>query len=55
MKNELKPLKVDRSKLITQTEYAKLKKISPQRVHQMIKEEKVPYITIMGAVLILLD
>lgn len=55
MAKELKPLKVDRSKLITQTEYAKLKKISPQRVHQMIKENKVEHVTILGAVLILMD
>lgn len=55
MTQELKPLKVDRSKLITQTEYAKLKKITPQRVNQLVKENKVNHITILGAVLILLD
>jgi len=55
MDNELKPLKIDRSKLITQTEYAKLKGITPQRVNQMISEGKLNTVNIVGAILILLD
>lgn len=46
---------VEKSKLITQSEYAKLKNISRQRVNQMVKAKDLKTVTIKGAVLILLD
>lgn len=41
-----------RTDLYTQTEYAKLVKLSQPRVAQMIKEGKLPTVTVNGAVLI---
>jgi transcriptional regulator len=53
--DQLKPLKVDRTKLITQAEYARLKKTSRQRVSDMIKTKAVNTVEIRGGILILLD
>lgn len=50
----LDPLKIDRTKLITQSEYAKKMRITPQRVNQLVKAKEVNTITIPGATLILL-
>ncbi len=41
-------------RLITQAEYARLKKVSRARVSQMIKEKKVICVWIRGAKLIML-
>ena len=48
----MKPLKVDRTKLMTQSAYAKKKGISRGRVNQMIKEGKLETVEIEGAILI---
>jgi DNA-binding Xre family transcriptional regulator len=48
-------LKVDRTKLITQTEYAKKVGLTPARINQKIKAGEIKTVTIKGAVLILLD
>jgi hypothetical protein len=48
----MESLKVDRTKLITQTEYAKLKRISKQRVNQMVKAKELNTVEIKGATLI---
>lgn len=50
----LKELKVDRTKLITQTEYAKKMCMSPQRVNQLVKSKELNTVSILGATLILL-
>jgi len=47
-------LKVDRTKLMTQSEYAKLKCITRQRVNQLVKSKEVKTIAIKGATLIYL-
>jgi len=52
---ELPPLKVDRSKLITQAEYARMKKLSRQRIGAMIKAKQIKTIEILGTILILMD
>ena len=52
---EKKPLKVDQTKLITQTKYAQKKGLSKQRVSQLIKEGKIPVINIEGATVVLQD
>ena len=51
----IKPAKVDRSKLVTQSAYAEMKKISRARVNQLVKEGSLNTVEIKGAVLILLD
>ncbi len=51
----LPPLKVDRSKLITQAEYARKKQLSRQRIGAMIKAGQLNVVEIMGTVLILMD
>jgi hypothetical protein len=51
---ELKPLKVDRTKLITQTKYAQKEGLSKQNVYAMIKAGKIPVVKIEGATLVLL-
>ncbi len=51
----METLKIDRTKLITQTEYAKLKGVTPSAITRMIRENRVKTIRIKGAVLILLD
>lgn len=55
METLTQPLKIDVTKLITQTEYAKKKCISPQRVNQLVKAKEVKTVTIKGATLIVLD
>jgi len=51
----MEPLKVDRTKLYTQTEYARRVKLSPQRINQMIKEGLLKIVSINGATLIQVD
>lgn len=51
----LQPLKVDRTKLMTQSAYARANKISKQRVHQLIKEDRIKTIKIEGAILVIID
>lgn len=51
----LKPLKIDRSKLITQSKYAQKFGLSKQNVYAMIKAGKIPTVEIEGATLILLS
>lgn len=48
-------LKIDRTKLITQSAYARLKGISKQRVNQLVKAKEIKTIAINGAILIHLD
>lgn len=48
------PLKVDVTKLITQTEYAKRRGITPQRVNQLVKSKEIKSINIIGATLIIM-
>lgn len=50
----METIKVDRTKLITQSEYAKLKGVTRQRVSQMVKDKVVKVIEIKGAKLIYL-
>lgn len=49
------PLKVDRTKLITQAEYARQKKVSRQRIGAMIKANQLTTVEILGTILILMD
>ena len=49
------PLKVDRTKLITQSEYARQKNVSRQRIGAMIKAKQLTTVEIAGTVLILMD
>ena len=49
------PLKVDRTKLITPSEYAKMKGVTPAAVTRMMRENRVTVVRIRGAKLILLD
>ena len=51
----MKDLKVDRTKLITQSEYAKTKGLTRQRINQMVRDKEVKVVEIKGARLILLD
>jgi len=48
----METLKVDRTKLYTQSEYAKKIGVSRARVNQMIKEGLLKVVTINGAVLV---
>lgn len=50
----MEALKVRIDKLITQTEYAKLKGVSQPAVFKMMKNNKVTTVKIQGATLILL-
>ena len=50
----VKELKIDQTKLITQSEYAKLKKISKARVSQMVSNNELKIVEIRGAKLIYL-
>ncbi len=50
----MKDLKIDRTKLITQSEYAKIKGMSRQRINQMVKNKELKVIEIKGAKLIYL-
>lgn len=51
---QTQPLKVDRTKLITQSEYAKERNLTRQRIHAMIKAGKLNTVEIKGTTLILL-
>jgi hypothetical protein len=51
----MKDLKIDRTKLYTQTEYAKLKGITRARVNQMVRDKEVTVIVINGAKLVYLE
>ena len=50
----MKTLKIDRTKLITQNEYAKKIGVSRARVNQMVKDDNLKVIEIKGATLIYL-
>lgn len=47
-------MEIDVRKLITQSEYAKLKKISRQRVNQLVKAKELKTVQINGSTLIIL-
>lgn len=51
----METLKVDRTKLYTQAEYAKRIKLSRARVNQMIKEGILKTVIINGATLIQIE
>ena len=51
----MESLKVDRTKLITPTEYAKLIGVTPAAVSRMMREKRVKVVAIKGAKLIYLD
>ena len=51
----MESLKVDRSKLYTQTEYAKKIGVTKSRVNQMITEGKLKIVTINGGKLITIE
>lgn len=51
----MESIKIDRTKLITQSEYAKLKGLSKARINQLVKANEVKTVSIKGATLILLD
>lgn len=46
---------IDKSKLITQSEYAKIKGLSRQRINQLVKSGEIKTIKIQGAILVLMD
>jgi len=48
----LPTLKIDRTKLYTQNEYAKKVKLTRGRISQLVKEKKLPLVQINGATLI---
>ena len=48
-------LKVDRTKLITQTEYAKKVGKSKGAINHMIRDKRIKFVEIQGATLVLLD
>lgn len=48
-------LKIDHTKLITQSEYAKLKGLTRARINQMVKAKELKTVSIKGATLILID
>jgi len=50
----MESLKIDRSKLITQSEYAKLKGLTRQRINQLVKLKELKTVEIKGAILIYL-
>ena len=45
-------LKIDRTKLYTQNEYAKKVKLTRGRISQLVKQGKLPLVKINGAILI---
>lgn len=51
----MEALKVDKTKLVTQTEYAKMKGVSPAYINAEIKRGNIKTVKIRGAVLVLLD
>jgi hypothetical protein len=50
--NKVKELKIDQTRLRTQTEYAKERGISKARVNQLIKAGEIKIVEIKGATLI---
>ena len=48
----METLKIDRTKLYTQSAYAKKVRVTPQRINQLVKEGSLKLVTINGAVLI---
>lgn len=54
-KEMLQPLKVDITKLATQSEYAKKLGVSRQRINQMVKSKEVKTVNILGATLIVIE
>lgn len=46
------PLKIDRTKLMTQSAYAKLKGVTRGRINQMVKAGELKVVEIQGAKLI---
>ncbi len=50
----MESLKVDKTKLITQAEYAKLKKVSRAYINAEIKRGNIETVKIKGATLVLL-
>lgn len=50
----MKDLKIDRTKLITQSEYAKTRGLTRQRINQMVKNKELKVVEIKGAKLIYL-
>lgn len=51
----METLQVNREKLYTQTEYAKLVGLSKARINQMVKAKVLQTVKIKGATLILID
>ena len=51
----MESIKVDRTKLITQSEYAKLINKTKGAVNHMIRDKRVKTVSIKGATLIYLD
>jgi hypothetical protein len=52
--SDLKPIKIDRTKLITQSKYAQKNGMTKQNVYALIKAGKLPVVKIEGATLVLL-
>ena len=50
----MESLKIDRTKLITQAEYAREQKLTPARINQKIKDGEIKTVKIKGATLIYL-
>ena len=48
----MESLKIDRTKLFTQAEYAREKGLHRSRINQMITEKKLKTVKIKGAVLV---
>jgi hypothetical protein len=48
----MQPIKIDRTKLITQAEYARKKGLSRARINQMISEKLINTVVIQGATLV---
>ena len=51
----MEPLKIDRTKLVTQAEYAKMKRVSRAYINAEIKRGNIKTVEILGATLVLLD
>lgn len=51
----METLKVDRTRLYTQSEYARKVKLTPARINQMINEGLLKTVKINGTVLIYVD
>lgn len=51
----MNPIKVDVTKLKTQSQYAKENNMSRQRVNQLVKSKSLKTVVISGSVLILVD